>query len=392
MQIYVIGSLDGVDPFSKADAATKQKQYGEDKPKFVAACEALGYSLSKKGHQVRVGISRWEDIEDDRACFCHVICGASEAAKETLLHIRPVEVICDVPQAQPTDEAGRMWEVVRGSAKNVNLKFRPLRLTDSGVSRTQRIDEADAYILIGGGKNTERIGYSAHAMDKPVLAVTVFGRAAKAVYSDILYDAYGDAGAGGEFHTPWGDEKADANNRSLNRSRAATLVDLIQRITKRKREQDSRNVAPLAITIAACCALLVGWVTLYLFASQGSVSARIAFFSLLFITAAIGTGMRILVDFQRNATSNLRLSWLMIELAVSLMLAFGLALIYLIGGITFTGTVVTLEPNSATGERFPTIALSMSVLGLAAGFLAPVDKLRQRLERAIEERQDGTPA
>jgi hypothetical protein len=35
------------------------------------------------------------------------------------------------------------------------------------------------------------------------------------------------------------------------------------------------------------------------------------------------------------------------------------------------------------------VALSMSLLGLAAGFLAPVEKLRQRLEKAIEESPEG---
>jgi len=391
VQIYVLGSLEPEDPYDKRDSDAVNTQYKNDRPKFAAACRALGYALGKAHHQIRVGVSRWSKIEGGSACFVHVIQGADEAGKELN---RKVRVICDVPQETPNCEANQVWVDVREKLKHVTLECRYLRLAPSGVSRTQHIDDAEAFILVGGGKSTERIGYSAHGMDKPVLAITQFGRSARGVHDDILFDAYGDSGAGGELHTSWSDEEADEKNLNLNlnRSRAVGIVDLAEKIAKQLREQDSLDGWPLFVTVATCGFLLIGWVALYLFTVQGSISASVAFFALLFISATIGTGMRVLVDYQGSGTAELRFRWLGIELAVSLMLAFGLALIYLIGGITFTGNVVALEPSSAGGGAFSTIALSMSVLGLAAGFLAPVDKLRQRLERAIEERQEGAIA
>jgi len=84
-----------------------------------------------------------------------------------------------------------------------------------------------------------------------------------------------------------------------------------------------------------------------------------AFFLLLFISAAVGTGLRVLVAYQSNQLSRLTGFAVWIELVVALSVAFGLALFYLLGSISFTGHVSMLESNA---QNFPTIAVSMSLL------------------------------
>jgi hypothetical protein len=110
---------------------------------------------------------------------------------------------------------------------------------------------------------------------------------------------------------------------------------------------------------------------------------RSAFFLLLFLSSAIGSGLRVLVAFQRNELTQLTGLALLLEVTVSLAVAFGLALFYMIGSISFTGQV-TLLSEAAT--NFATIAVSMSLLGLCAGYLLPIDKLKVWLLGLVEKK------
>lgn len=115
-----------------------------------------------------------------------------------------------------------------------------------------------------------------------------------------------------------------------------------------------------------------------LLADAQSGRLPVAFFALLYISAAVGTGLRVLVAFQSSQIARLTLFAVGMELAIATSVAFGLALFYLIGGISFTGKVVALHASS---ETFATIAVSMSLLGLAAGYLVPLDRLREKLQK-----------
>ena len=110
----------------------------------------------------------------------------------------------------------------------------------------------------------------------------------------------------------------------------------------------------------------------------------VAFFLLLFISAAVGTGLRVLAAFQSNELTRLTGFAVGVELVVALSVAFGLALFYLIGSISFTGEVSMLASNA---KKFPMVAVSMSLLGLTAGYLLPLDKLRDRLQKIVAEQK-----
>lgn len=138
--------------------------------------------------------------------------------------------------------------------------------------------------------------------------------------------------------------------------------------------------------------LLVAWLTTYLLAPRCPTGqavcglvVNVAFFLLLFFSALLGAGLRTLVAYQRGEAARLTLQGVLLDLVICLIVAFGLSLFYLIGGISFTGTVVVLD--STTSSSFATISISMSLLGLAAGFLVPLTQLRERLERSISQQQ-----
>jgi hypothetical protein len=115
-----------------------------------------------------------------------------------------------------------------------------------------------------------------------------------------------------------------------------------------------------------------------------SVIVSTAFFVLLYLSSAIGTGLRILVAFQRNQLTQLTGLAMFVEVLVALAVAFGLALFYMIGSISFTSEVNLLVAGT---KNFATIAVSMSLLGLCAGYLVPIDKLHDRLQKIfIEEK------
>ena len=107
---------------------------------------------------------------------------------------------------------------------------------------------------------------------------------------------------------------------------------------------------------------------------------NIAFFALLFASALMGTGLRTLVAYQENKIAAMTALGQGIDVSISLLLAFGLTLLYLIGSISFTGKVVVLTGGD---DAFANVAISMSLLGLAAGYLVPLRVFAERLTSTV---------
>ncbi len=72
------------------------------------------------------------------------------------------------------------------------------------------------------------------------------------------------------------------------------------------------------------------------------------------------------------------------EATAGLLIAFGLSLTYLAGGIVFTGHFVSLDAD----PDFTRIGVTMSLLGLAAGFSfeSAAEKVRKWLEAELSKR------
>lgn len=73
----------------------------------------------------------------------------------------------------------------------------------------------------------------------------------------------------------------------------------------------------------------------------------------------------------------------MIDSVFAMLISFGLALIYFIGGLSIMGT-----PSlgiSKFEENYSSVSLTMTILGLIAGYLLPLDILKKRLEHMLDE-------
>ncbi len=96
----------------------------------------------------------------------------------------------------------------------------------------------------------------------------------------------------------------------------------------------------------------------------------------------VGTGFRTL-NSRKTETFLPTLKSLGVDASISLLIAFGLGILYLVGGISYTSKVVDLNNNDS---QFASIALTMSLLGLAAGALIPSQELLRRLENVFAQK------
>ncbi len=265
----------------------------------------------------------------------------------------------------------------------------PLPNNPSNISWTQRIfvsdqdffpnmREADAFILMGGGPGTNLTGQTAAYLGKPVVALTAFGGAALQSFDLVLSAIYRDLNAKSPnmvaLTQPW--SKDPLKNRESADKVVEFASELYSAFTRRllPGERTLRNfllLMPIALFL---------WV-LILIGIQ-SMTAAIAYLLLLVLASILGTGLRLLAQLQSRFAPVLTLSFVWTQLTLSILVAFGLMLVYLIGGISFTGSLIELgtKGNGA-------IATGLSVVGFAAGFLLPIARLRSQLSDAIAGQQ-----
>jgi hypothetical protein len=268
-----------------------------------------------------------------------------------------------------------------------NLRLEDRMLGKSGYAgiMISHIAEADLVVLLGGGEGTAGMAYAAISVKKPCIGITSLGGAARDVSEDILEPALeklaGQAGLSADdlraLHAPW------TADEEKNRAVAEAITAAAEKIVQAQTEARARPWYALVSVLAAMCILLSAWLGVY-FRFGGSLpSAPAAFFLLLFIAALLGVGARLLAGLQAGAAKPVTFPELLVDGVIALLVAFGLALVYLIGGIAFTGRVIILEPANA--EAFAGISITMTLLGLTAGFLLPFHRLRNWLAGVILE-------
>jgi|GEM_PF-7037751 hypothetical protein len=384
MKILVVGSLHEKD--SKGDPIPYDTPYANVKAQFDAACTALGSALAGRGHTVVVGVPYWPMLKAGETAANYVIPGASA---EPVRNNQPHTVVFYGPEEpEPFDDTP---EVVSDSREDFK-KLPNIRLIDKfsgrGPSKAKTIPnvaDVDAVILLGGTEGTATIGYAAYSMKKPVIAVTGLKGAALEIYDDVLASDYrryvGDDLTEGDLRAlsvNWG----LADNAKENREKAEEIVKVTEKLVKGYDAASKQGLSTLRFTIGGLVLLLVAWLAFYL--RPEVFGTTLTFFLLLYVAAGLGAGLRILGAYKDNQITRLTWQWLSVELVIALIVAFGLALLYLIGSISFTGEVVVLN-TTATDNTFSTIAVSMTLLGLAAGYLVPVEQLRQRLEKIVAQ-------
>jgi len=475
---------------AKARFEAAKKDYKEkQKPQFDAACQALGAAFARKHWRIMVGVPLWEQWSKRETVAPHVLAGANTVKSDDVTGPHPVVFYAPREPEEPFKgtAAGTLQQI---ELDHPNIKFE-YKLVAQGQYKAKVIPNVaavDAVVLVAGQDGTATIGYAAHCLERPVLAVAGFGGAARTLLDDVLFDAYDrykesvqlTDGELLSLTATWSDKVEDEANRKA----AERAVSVAEKLVKAYALAGRKTTQVLKWAMAGMALLLGLWVTIYwrgatvaletpvsapaatagteqtpqamadkskaaartaskgdATAAEGSAAEPVllratkadsresatvaksndaagmpagaepkfppsnsekkevlegkqalpkawipfvpfAFFLLLFISAAVGTGLRVLVAYQSNQLSRLTGFAVWIELVVALSVAFGLALFYLLGSISFTGHVSMLESNA---QNFPTIAVSMSLLGLTAGYLVPLDKLRDRLQKIFAE-------
>lgn len=391
-----------------AEFAAKQKTFDEEYPKFVAACKALGAALARRGWRIMVGVPEWDMLPKLHTVVTHVVLGASsetvgeQAGKHRIIFYAPRD-------REPPDTTNGVVDTLQElqALPNVQVESKSVATGKYKAKLIPNVSEVDAVLLVGGADGTASIGYAAYSMEKPVVAITGFGGAAQSLADDVLaqtYDRYrgfvdltdGEMRA---LNANWSAAEGDKTNRA----NAELIVRATEKLVKAHGVVTTQTKAVLTWSMAGMALLLLLWVAIYLggsgvgdpaaSAAGGTAGQRVkmigqlwtgpvAFFLLLYISSLLGAGLRLLASYQTNEITRLTTFAVIMEAVISMVVAFGLGLFYLIGSISFTGTVVALTPNATT---FANIAVSMSLLGLAAGYLVPLEKLRDRLQKIFEE-------
>ena len=349
MKILIVGSCD-------FDGGEKIKE------KFGSACRQLGASLARARHTIVVGSSTEEMAEH------HVVFGANSVdGKHEVVVVRPAK-------------GGMPFEKERAKLTKINFRYRRSRGLGA-AGRIYQILEADAVIMIGGGHGTTQVGYTAPALERPVLAIAALGGAARNAWEESFYDTYDEMGLyehrflKGKFSNL---ESASAYKVD-DPSTADLAVKSTEELFKRNPYRSKQNVLQ-SVIVAFPILLLAVWVGLFV-KPMGSMT--MSFFLLLSFSALLGNGLRTAIRFMREVKPKISGSRLVNEAVIGLLLAFGLALVYLAGGITITGNMKFV--NIGAYGDFQRIAISMSILGFSAGFLIEraTEKLTRRLENVL---------
>lgn len=219
-------------------------------------------------------------------------------------------------------------------------------------------------VVIGGGSGTLTCGYIGPALEKPVLSIPSFGGAAETLWSE-LQPYYGRLG-----------EVSDRIG-NLARNWTASNADLAVLAVKEmiaRRTFKATPRLPLGIYMVTLVTCLALWVILF---TKQFEPAAYSFFSLLALAGLMGSILRNNLRMIFDPTALFSWNELLIEIGAGLLLGFALALLYLIGALTVTGSTATLVP--ADTAAFQRVAVVMTLLGLGGGLM--IEQAAERVRR-----------
>ncbi len=346
MKIMVAGSTD----FAEGEQVHDE---------FVSACKDLGASLAKAGHTIVVG------SDAEKTADRQVVLGANSSEKRA-------KVVIITPRRGPAP-----FEQDREQLSSLDLSYVRSRGPRT-VGRIRQILEADGVITIGGGRGTAQLGYTAPALERPVLAIPAFGGA-----SEGMWDEYVDQDLERLrfYRSGFLDGKVQSlSGKNWDASKADLAVKVMEELVNQNPYR-SQRVVPQAVIVIFQLFLLTGWVALFVNPFDFTVS----FFLLLGIAALLGTGIRTSLRFLTEIRPRIPFRRLATEGMLGLLLAYALALFYLLGVHTVTGDQVTI----GEAKDFQRIAVNMSLLGLAAGVLLEraTEQVMRRLETVVSKEE-----
>jgi hypothetical protein len=206
------------------------------------------------------------------------------------------------------------------------------------------------------------------------LAIPCFGGSAREVW-DAVSPLYVRSGIT--------DDEQAAIQLNWDESAAAAAITSAEKLVRRNPWGSSGQTTQVFVLIGVVL-LLASWVIVFLRIPRIGVPNNVAFFVLLGVSSLLGTAMRNALRLTSDEAAHYSPRVLLNEATVGLLIAFALSLTYLAGGIVFTGHFVSLD----TDPDFTRLAVTMSLLGLAAGFSfeTAAEKVRKWLETELSKR------
>lgn len=388
MKILVMGSVQDPKEKEKVDQVVGS-DYEAYKQQFQAAAVAIGQALAEKGHTIIVTAVSWETVNDGAGVARYVVQGASKAKPpagklHTVLFYAPRD---PEPGDRTSDVADTLLEL--RALPNIDIRdaFSEKRVRISyGIADVR---EADAVIVVDGSAGVEQVAYAAYYLRKPVIPLAFFGNMPGGLYKKVGpgYEYLADCGdiSARELRSmsmPWLSEQEDKQGNNLNT--AKVIVGLAERLVAISVRAERQNTTGLLATIALTVLPILVWV--WAFTSSYIKSQEWSFFFVLFLSVLPGVGLRMLVSYQQGSTARLTWRGLLVDVAVAIVIAFGLALLFLIGNIAFTGQLAVNFAEGNIGD-FARVAVIMSILGLTAGYLVPLGRLRELLENSLAQQR-----
>lgn len=339
MRVLIIGSLN----------YEGSKQFQED---FISGCKQLGAALARAKVEFIIGSS------DSNTADKYILEGASEVSGTYKIWIfRP--------------EDGSTPKLPSG--ENSKANFIPFYKRLSGpwaAGRVPQIQAADAVLMVGGARGTAQIGYSAIALEKPVLAIGSFGGSAAHLWSQFepFYQRLGSlSNQVGNLREEWQPQNAEL------------AVKVLQELVRRRAFQRSSS-GPSLILFALNILLFAIWVWLFV---NPPKPWQASFFALLAVSAFLGTALRSSLQVVIDPTEHKSRDAVIAELSAGLVLAFALALLYLAGSFTFTGKFEVISDNSPF-DAYQRIAVAMGIIGIVGGWL--LERVAESLTRWFGDR------
>ncbi len=387
MKVYIVGAIANRDDrdasnYLDDNGGFDKAKFDKVQKEFAGACMAIGAALVRAGHTIHIDIPSWKKLREQIIAVPYIV----EGIKKEKIKTQAYEIVLYQPQdtePRPPDTPNivdTLAELMAPLADNPsNIKWtQRMFISDRDFFINMR--DADAFILIGGGYGTNLTGQTAAYLGKPVVALTAFGGAAQQSFELVLSGIYRDLNVKSSnmvaLTQPW-DEDPEKNRESANK--VVEFADELYYAMHRRLVPGEQTLRSFLLLMPIALGL---WV-LILIGIQ-SMMAAIAYILLLTLAAVLGTGLRLLTSVNSKNAPPFTFSFVWTQITLSILVAFGLMLVYLIGGISFTGNFIELGVGGNSA-----IATGLSVVGFAAGFLLPISRLRNQLNDAIAG-QSGT--
>ncbi len=320
MKVLIVGSNNDF-PRERAEA-------------FAGACRQIGKALAENG--IAIVIASEEEKYADR----YVLEGLAAAEQPgTVILIR-------------SDEEKTAYLEDRVAEGKIELTSRRVRSWLAG--RIPLILESDAVLVIGGRHSSAGTGYMAVYLEKPMLAIGSFGGAGEALLKEFG-SYYGTLGGVGDDIDALGDRWSP---RSAPRV-PSVLKELVKRGAFRTKPR-----LPFGLYMGLMMLCLVSWEAVF---NSEAIPYSYSLFIILGVAGLLGTMLRNNLRMVFDPTA--RFSWneLLIEVGAGLLLAFALALLYLVGAVTIKGSAEVMFPTGPA--EFQRVAVVMTLLGLGGGLM-----------------------